>query len=276
MLKIIKIKIIKIIKNMNVRIFLKMARRRSPKAFLRGILFYFSDLKKIRNQKKTEKNFDFPFGDPYPMLYDKFSNAGVMSGDYFNQDFCIARKIFVTNPQKHVDIGSRIDGFVAHVAVFREIEIFDIRNQESKIQNIIFKQADLMQLPEGMDNYCDSISALHSIEHFGLGRYGDPIDYFGHIKAIKNITKILKPQGIFYFSVPIGKQRIEFNAHRIFSLKYLWNLLKNDYDLISFSYVDDKGEFYENVNIEFSDKSIDTTFSTTYTWGCGIFELKKK
>jgi SAM-dependent methyltransferase len=162
------------------------------------------------------------------------------------------------------------------VAVFREIEVFDVREIKSSIKNIVFKQADLMQLPEGMKNCCDSVSALHSIEHFGLGRYGDPIDCNGHIKAIHNITAILKPKGIFYFSVPVGTQRIEFNAHRVFSVQYLWNLLKTDYDLISFSYVDDDGNFHENV--EFSEEAVMKNFGCEYsrTNGCGIFELQKK
>jgi SAM-dependent methyltransferase len=226
-------------------------------------------LKKV----KTETGEIITF---YPVLSDKLSKAGTMSGGYFHQDLFVARKIFLANPERHVDIGSRIDGFIAHVAVFRKIEIFDIREQKSSIENIIFKQADLMKLPEGMENYCDSISALHSIEHFGLGRYGDPVDCNGHIKAIHNITAILKPQGIFYFSVPIGTQRIEFNAHRVFSIQYLWNLLKDNFDLLSFSYVDDNGNFHENV--EFSEEDVKKNFGCEYTRtnGCGIFELKKK
>jgi SAM-dependent methyltransferase len=209
-------------------------------------------------------------------LEDRFSEAGTMSGDYFHQDLLVARKIFLANPKRHVDVGSRIDGFVAHVAVFREIEVFDVREIKSSVKNIVFKQADLMQLPEGMENYCDSISALHSVEHFGLGRYGDPIDCNGHVKAIRNITAILKPQGTLYFSVPIGTQRIEFNAHRVFSVQYLWDLLKDDYHLLSFSYVDDDGNFHENV--EFLEEAVKRNFGCEYSRinGCGIFELKKK
>jgi SAM-dependent methyltransferase len=135
-----------------------------------------------------------------------------MRGHYFHQDLLIAREIYKNNPVKHIDIGSRIDGFVAHVAVFREIEIFDIRLQENNVKNIIYRQADLMRIQDEMIEYCDSVSSLHAIEHFGISRYGDPIDAKGHIKAIGNIFKILKPGGKFYFSVPIGKQRIEFNA----------------------------------------------------------------
>ena len=100
-----------------------------------------------------------------------------------------------------------------------------------------------------MINSCDSISSLHAIEHFGLGRYGDTIDYFGHIKAIKRITEILTTGGIFYFSVPIGEQRIEFNAHRVFSVEYLIDLLKKDYSILRFSYVNDNGDFFENVKL---------------------------
>jgi hypothetical protein len=82
-----------------------------------------------------------------------------------------------------------------------------------------------MKPDEKYKNYCDSISSLHAIEHFWLGRYGDRIDINGYIKGLNTIYWMLKKWGIFYFSVPIGPQRIEFNAHRVFSLKYLVELL---------------------------------------------------
>jgi len=238
---------------------------------LQGIPFYFRDLLQLKRQRrKTKDSLNFPI-KYFPLLNDKFVAGGCMSGHYFHQDLLVAKKIFAANPVKHIDIGSRTDGFVAHVAVFREIEIFDIRVLNSKVENIHYTRADLMELPENMKNYCDSISALHSIEHFGLGRYGDPIDHDGYKKAIKNITQMLKPLGFFYFSVPIGKQRIEFNAQRVFSIPFLWNILKEHYNLISFSYVDDKGDLHEN--IQFTDESIKNNFACDY--GCGIFELQK-
>jgi 2-polyprenyl-3-methyl-5-hydroxy-6-metoxy-1,4-benzoquinol methylase len=122
-----------------------------------------------------------------------------------------------------------------------------------------------------MLNKYDSISTLHVIEHFGLGRYGDPIDYYGHIKAIDNITKMLKTGGKLYFSTPIGPQRIEFNAHRVFSIEYLLNMFKESYTVDSFSFVDDIGDLFENVELE--EKTIASNFDCQY--GCGIFELTK-
>lgn len=236
----------------------------------RGIKSYFNDYSAIKKQKGD--NTTFPFGDNTPVLGDRYAESGRMSGHYFHQDLLVAQRIFKNNPAKHIDIGSRTDGFVAHVAVFRKIEIIDIRTQTSKTENIVFRRADLMQLPEDMIDAYDSISSLHAIEHFGLGRYGDPIDYFGYLKAIDNITKILQKGGKFYFSVPIGPQRIEFNAHRVFSVQYLMDLFKTNYKIDYFSYVNDSGDLFENVDL--NEGIVKINFGCTY--GCGIFEMTKK
>jgi hypothetical protein len=238
--------------------------------FFRGLPFFFRDFVGLKKQMKV--NRDFPLGNFYPILFDKYDKSGIMNGHYFHQDLLVASKIFLNNPIRHIDIGSRIDGFVAHVATFRKIEIFDIRPIVSKIDNIIFTQADLTLLPDSLKECCDSLSSLHAIEHFGLGRYGDTIDLDGHLKAINNLHQMLKPNGKFYLSVPIGKQRIEFNAHRVFSIKYLLQILVDKFTIEAFHFVDDKGDLFENAIL--SEESIKTNFSCFY--GCGIFELIKK
>lgn len=221
--------------------------------------------------KQLKKNPDFKITSFRPFLGDKTESGGTISGHYFHQDLLVAKKIYSNNPVKHVDVASRIDGFVAHVAVFREIEIFDIRPLESKVDNIKFIQLDLMNVTGNYTEYCDSISCLHAIEHFGLGRYGDPIDANGHIKGLNSIYDILKPEGVFYFSTPIGAQRIEFNAHRVFSIKYLLELFKDQYVLRGFSYVNDAGDLFENISL--TEELIEKNCGCSY--GCGIFELVK-
>lgn len=232
--------------------------------------WYYKDLKELKKQKGADTTFEF--GRKFPILSEKFDEGGIMKGHYFHQDLYIARLIFEANPQKHLDIGSRTDGFIAHVAAYRNIELVDIRPIKSLVKNISITCANLMELPAGMVNYCDSISSLHAIEHFGLGRYGDPIDYFGYLKALKNIAKIVKTGGTFYFSVPIGPQRIEFNAHRVFSIKYLLDVLSENFSIKAFSYVNDEGDFFENV--ELTEKNILSNLGCTY--GCGIFTCIKK
>jgi len=210
--------------------------------------------------------------ESYPILGDRYATSGTASGHYFHQDLLVARKIFRANPQRHVDIGSRVDGFVAHVASFREIEVFDIRPLEISIPNIRFVKMDLMGDCSEYVDYCDSISSLHAIEHFGLGRYGDPIDVNGHLKGLDNIYRMLRKGGTFYFSVPIGRQRVEFNAHRVFSIRYLIDLLNPRYELLSLSYVDDAGAIHADVALD--QAALETSLGCDI--GCGIFELRKK
>lgn len=236
---------------------------------IKAWFFYLRSLQEFKEQAKDNL---FPFGKLYPCIEDRFKQSGDASGHYFHQDLLIANKIYLNNPVKHVDIGSRVDGFVAHVASFRKIEVFDIRELDSKILNVEFKRFDLMDENHGLLDYCDSVSCLHAIEHFGLGRYGDRVDYYGYLRGWKNIGKILKSAGKFYFSVPIGPQRVEFNAHRVFSVPYLKDLISSDYRIDSFSYVDERGDLIQDADLE--SERAGKNFDCHY--GCGIFELTKK
>ncbi len=150
-----------------------------------------------------------------PCLHDWHAKGGATTLEYFWQDLLVAREIFLARPDKHVDIGSRIDGFVAHVASFREIEVFDVRPVSTQIPGVKVRQADLMQPLAGMAGYCDSVSCLHALEHFGLGRYGDAIDPKGFERGLANMATLLRPGGVFYLSVPIGIERVEFNGQRV-------------------------------------------------------------
>jgi SAM-dependent methyltransferase len=215
---------------------------------------------------------EFPF-KLRKILNEKNEDAGTIKGAYFHQDLLVAQLIFKNNPKKHVDIGSRTDGFVAHVAAFREIELFDVRPLHCDILNIKFKQADMTVLDSDLINYTDSISSLHAIEHFGLGRYGDKIDYKGHLKAVANIYKILQKGGTFYFSVPIGPQRVEFNAQRVFNLMYLYDVFKDKFKIKSFHFIDDNGNLFKNIPFDVNNKDLVNNFGCNC--GTSIFELIK-
>jgi hypothetical protein len=165
-----------------------------------------------------------------------------------------------------------VDGFVAHVAAFRPIEVIDIRPIESRVSNITFRQGDITaELPAELRRCCDSLSCLSVLEHFGLGRYGDPICYDGYIVGLRNLTEMLESGGILYLSVPMGPQRIEFNAHRVFSLKHLHELFDPAFAVERFSYVDDGGDLVENANL--TTENIATNFGCHF--GFAIFELRK-
>lgn len=165
-----------------------------------------------RDSLKIEKKY------MYPCLTDYRNSAGRL-GVYFWQDLWAARLIAKNSSEEdaHYDIGSRIDGFISHLASFRgNIHLIDIRPLDIQIPGVDFKQADATNLDGIPDNSIQSISALCSLEHFGLGRYGDPIDPEGFFKAIKSVARVLDFGGHAYLSVPIGREHLEFNAHRVF------------------------------------------------------------
>ncbi len=183
-----------------------------------------------------------------PCLHDWGKEGGTTRSEYFWQDLLVARRIAAAQPETHVDVGSRVDGFVAHVAAFREIEVVDIRPVTTKIPGVRFRQADLMSDRTEMHGCCDSLSCLHALEHFGLGRYGDPVDPRGYEQGLQNMARLLRIQGIFYLSVPIGIERVEFNAHRVFDPRTIVQLAtRQSLQLLSLTVIHPGGKVEETL-----------------------------
>lgn len=211
------------------------------------------------------------FNSIRPIITEYVESAGSAQGHYFHQDLLVASFISKANPIRHIDVASRIDGFVAHVAAFRPIQILDVRElQHTGHKNISFLQANVMDELQIEHQITDSLSCLHAIEHFGLGRYNDPIDPNGHKKGFQNLIKMLKPNGILYISFPIADQnQIQFNAHRIFHPKdiFTWTTDINQLQLKRFDYVDDAGLLHTQASVDFSP--------TGLSYGCGIYTFQK-
>jgi len=235
---------------------------RSTIRFLLGIPHYMHDFLRFRS------NYTGRF-ELLPCLHDWREEGGATNSEYFWQDLIVAKKIFESKPEKHVDIGSRIDGFVAHVASFRELEVFDVRPISPNIPGVVFKQTDFMQPMQGMHEYCDSLSCLHALEHFGLGRYGDPIDPVGAECGLVNMSSLLKKDGLFYLSVPIGIDRVEFNANRIFDPRVIINLATENSLRISSLTVIHQGKIVE-LNV-IDDVTLSGLANQRYALGIFIF-----
>ena len=191
--------------------------------------------------------------------------AGIMQGHYFFQDIWAAEKVFIQKPGLHIDIASRIDGFVAHILPFCKVEYVDIRKMDSTLSNLVFREGSILQLPYP-DNSVKSLSCLHVIEHIGLGRYGDPIDPEGYVKAAAELVRVLAPGGHLYFGTPIGEEKLYFDAHRVFAVETILHLFKG-LVLEEFSLINDKArEIFPNAS--YSD-------GNNCKYGCGLFAFTK-
>ena len=246
--------------------------KKIPRSLERRALFR-SEKRRLDLQRETSPHSsDFSFGPDYPLFADRDSEAGDASGHYFHQDLVVAREIFRNNPRRHIDVGSSIYGFVSHVASFRDIEVLDIRPVVSPVAGISFIKQNVMELDDTWNAAADSVSCLHALEHFGLGRYGDPIDYDGWRRGFEGIVRLVEPGGTVYLSVPTGTpQRIEFNAHRVFALPFLREFFSVHLDILSLSFVLDDGSLRHDVDPFSTDA--ERSFDSKY--GCSIWTLRK-
>ena len=94
--------------------------------------------------------------------------------------------------------------------------------------NFRFIKGDIMNV-ELSDNFFDAITCISTIEHIGLGRYGDPIRHDGDKAAVQKMSKLLRNGGRIILSAPFGKSGVCYYdgvpLHRIYDYQRLKNLL---------------------------------------------------
>lgn len=146
-----------------------------------------------------------------------------------------ARILAETKPALHFDIGS-CSYFVTIASAFLNIKACDIRPMDIPLSGLCTAVEDLTALTLS-DNVARSLSCMHALEHVGLGRYGDPIDPYGDIKAAKELTRVLAPGGNLLMVLPVGRPKIAFNAHRIYSYQQVTDKLFPCLRLKEFSFV---------------------------------------
>lgn len=174
---------------------------------------YLSYLKKDKNQRFNLKIKDF-----YPQIKDKTIKTG-FDRHYVYHTAWAARKIKEINPVKHIDISSSLY-FSGILSSFIDIDFYDYRPADLHLSGLKSLEGNLYNLPFE-SNSLKSISCMHTVEHIGLGRYGDTIDPEGDLRAISELKRVVEPKGNLLFVVPIGRAKIEFNAHRIYSYEQI-------------------------------------------------------
>ena len=148
----------------------------------------------------------------FPKLTDRLPSSP-FDPHYFHQDTWAARRIAERRPSRHVDVGSRVD-LVGFLTAITEVTFVDIRPLEVDIEGLEPIAGSVLDMPFA-DGALESVSCLHVAEHIGLGRYGDPLDPLGTRKAAAELQRVLAPGGQLLFSLPVGRPRVEFNAHRV-------------------------------------------------------------
>lgn len=210
--------------------------------------------------------FTLRLRDFYPQVKDKTIKTG-FDRHYVYHTSWAARIVAETKPAKHVDIASSLY-FSGLVSAFVPVDFYDYRPADLRLSNLDSKEGNLLDLPF-KDASVPSLSCMHTIEHIGLGRYGDPIDPDADIKACKELSRVLARGGSFIFVTPIGGEaRIEWNAHRIYTYEYVLALFP-DLKLKEFSLIPEYGEQGGLI------RNADPKLVESERYACGCFHFIK-
>lgn len=216
----------------------------------------------IRFKKSSKQRFSIRFTDVYPCLNDKIAFTP-FDQHYIYHPAWAARKIAEIKPVEHIDISS-ILSFSTIISAYVPTKFYDYRPAHLNISNYESGFADLKKLPF-QDNSIVSLSCMHTIEHIGLGRYGDELDADGDIKAIEELKRVLQKGGSLLFVTPVGNPKIEFNAHRVYSFEQIKEYF-SPLVLKEFSLIPDTGGLIENA---------DPALVKQQKYGCGCFWFTK-
>ena len=236
--------------------------RHSLKLILNDIFRYREYLKDKSKYMKMEGAEPIEAKNMRVILNEKTSTTSI-DYHYFYQDIWAFKKIYESKCKQHIDVGSKVD-FVGFLSVFTEITFIDIRPLIVYLEKFKSIKGNILSLPYE-ENSVSSLSCLHVAEHIGLGRYGDILDPYGTKKAAKELTRVLAKGGNLYFSLPIGKPRICFNAHRVHSTQQILEYF-SELKLIEISGINDDGVFIKNIEMGTLDSC---------EFGCGLFWFTK-
>ena len=251
--------------NPKVKIFLFL---RGLKSLIKNALFndknlikFYQDLDDFQ-KLDTDNRLPLSRTEISPYLYENTSTT-VFDAHYVYHPAWAARIVKTTSPEKHVDISSTLH-FCSILSAFIPTDFYDYRPVDLKLTNLNCKHANLTDL-HFKSRSIASLSCLHTIEHIGLGRYGDSLDPEGDLKAISELMRVCAPQGNLLIAVPVGKKKIVFNAHRIYDAEEFAGYFEN-FELLSFSLITDSSELID-------DASYQQALSQNY--GCGCYWFKK-
>jgi len=236
---------------------------------LRNLPRYPAFIKEFLSFRKSGGTGRFEIGwkGLYPCLNDKTATTGFDRHYVFHTAWA-ARILARTRPDEHVDISSYVY-FVALVSAFVKIKFYDYRPADMKLSGLQSESADLLALPFP-DMSVSSLSCMHVVEHVGLGRYGDPLNYDGDLKAISELKRVLAKGGNLLFVVPVGvKPKIMFNAHRIYSFDQVVSYF-GELELMNFALIPEAKE--NGALIEYATKEM----ADAQTYGCGCFWFRRK
>ncbi|MHC4839607.1 MAG: DUF268 domain-containing protein [Planctomycetota bacterium] len=242
--------------------FRRWRRRKRKEA---GFKREFLEFKRLSDE--VDRDLSVSWSDKYPCLDDKTPSTG-FDRHYVYHTAWATRILARTKPENHVDISSSVY-FCALASAIVPIKHYDFRPPDLVVDGLSTHQGSLLNLPFD-DASVGSLSCMHVLEHIGLARYGDDMDPLGDQKAAAELSRVLATDGRLLVAVPVGRPRVQFNAHRIYSYEQVSEFF-NDLELEEFTLIPDKARDGHLI----TGASAEQCNSQKYACGCFVFRKQK-
>lgn len=225
-----------------------------------GFARYLADVRRYRRLPGAER---LRLRDAFPKVGDR-TLATPFDVHYLYQDTWASQRVAEHGPEKHVDVGSRVE-LACFLTSIAAVTFVDVRPLEAEIEGLESIAGSVLEMPYE-DQTLESVSCLHVAEHIGLGRYGDPLDPQGSLSAMAELQRIVAPGGQLLFSLPVGRPRVCFNAHRVHDPRDVAAAF-DELELVEFAGVDDAGAFARHRRL---DELVDQAYA------CGMYKLVRR
>jgi len=162
-----------------------------------------SDISKWQDKCRKRQTLHYAETDSY--LYDALDRYSIKGNDV-------------------LIIGSQEPCYEALALLNRANSVTVVEFIDLKYDHPNIKYINALEFKDTKELY-DCALSISSVEHSGLGRYGDPIEEDGDLQSMGILLDKLKDGGVCFLAVPVGNDRIEGNLHRVYGERRLPMLL---------------------------------------------------
>lgn len=137
---------------------------------------------------------------------------------------------FSIEGQRVLIMGSQVPFYeavcIAYGAHPTTVELQKITSDDPRIETMTLDELSATQMQ------FDAGISISTFEHTGLGRYGDSLDPDGDLKAMMLMRTRIRHGGLLFLSVPMSRDAVIWNAHRIYG-RLRFPLLVAGWDLLA-------------------------------------------
>ena len=177
--------------------------------------WYFDGRNDLHKEEWTQ-NYIHSFVTKYTIENIKYGNEGPSP---YGHEVCMN----LLKSFEDYNIKNKKVAVVGSTSPWIEAILINLQNEVTTIEyNVPNTNFDNLQCKDYFNYFkkntetFDAVVTFSSVEHSGLGRYGDPLNPNEDINTMDSIYNNLLDNGLLIWGAPVGKDALSWNAHRVY------------------------------------------------------------